>query len=153
MRVQRSDTERKRLELYFSLTCSLSVSAHGDENRVSASTRAWLRASPSLCTSLEGPTRKPRHASVLSTHSDTQVVAAFECIRISTSMRVFSATGKTAKNCQKGQISLRPRLHQPRQKLSDNVPEGHHLRDTTRGLCGGLSEVSTGASAGVRRIF
>ena len=32
--------------------------------------------------SLEGPTRKPRHASVFSTHSDTQAVLAFHCIRI-----------------------------------------------------------------------
>ena len=30
---------------------------------------------------LEGPTRKPRHASVFSTHSDTQAVPAFQCIR------------------------------------------------------------------------
>ena len=32
--------------------------------------------------SLEGPTRKPRHASVFSTHSDTQAVPAFHCIRV-----------------------------------------------------------------------
>ena len=32
--------------------------------------------------SLEEPTRKPRHASVLSTHSDTQAVPAFHCIRM-----------------------------------------------------------------------
>ena len=31
---------------------------------------------------LEGPTRKPRHASVFSTHSDTQAVPAFHCIRM-----------------------------------------------------------------------
>ena len=31
---------------------------------------------------LEGPTRKPRHASVFSTHSDTQSVPAFHCIRM-----------------------------------------------------------------------
>ena len=31
---------------------------------------------------LEGPTRKPRHASVLSTHSDTQAVPALHCIRM-----------------------------------------------------------------------
>ena len=31
---------------------------------------------------LDGPTRKPRHASVLSTHSDTQAVPAFHCIRM-----------------------------------------------------------------------
>ena len=31
---------------------------------------------------LEGPTRKPRHASVFSTHSDTQAVPAFHCIRL-----------------------------------------------------------------------
>ena len=30
-------------------------------------------------TPLEGPTRKPRHASVFSTHSDTQAVPAFHC--------------------------------------------------------------------------
>ena len=29
---------------------------------------------------LEGPTRKPRHASVFSTRSDTQAVPAFHCI-------------------------------------------------------------------------
>ena len=28
---------------------------------------------------LEGPTRKPRHASVFSMHSDTQAVPAFHC--------------------------------------------------------------------------
>ena len=33
-------------------------------------------------TTLEGPTRKPRHASVFSTHSDTQAVPAFHCIRL-----------------------------------------------------------------------
>ena len=32
--------------------------------------------------SLEGPTHKPRHASVFSTHSDTQAVAAFHCVRM-----------------------------------------------------------------------
>ena len=31
---------------------------------------------------LEGPTRRPRHASVFSTHSDTQAVPAFHCIRM-----------------------------------------------------------------------
>ena len=31
------------------------------------------------CYTLEGPTRKPRHASVFSTHSDTQAVPAFHC--------------------------------------------------------------------------
>ena len=31
---------------------------------------------------LEGPTRKPRHASVFSTHSDTQAVPAFHCTRM-----------------------------------------------------------------------
>ena len=31
---------------------------------------------------LIGPTRKPRHASVFSTHSDMQVVPAFHCIRM-----------------------------------------------------------------------
>ena len=31
---------------------------------------------------LEGPTREPRHASVFSTHSDTQAVPAFHCIRM-----------------------------------------------------------------------
>ena len=31
---------------------------------------------------LEGPTRKPRHASVFSTHSDTQSGPAFHCIRM-----------------------------------------------------------------------
>ena len=31
---------------------------------------------------LEGPTRKPRHASVFSTHSDTQAVPRFHCIRM-----------------------------------------------------------------------
>ena len=34
------------------------------------------------CLSLAGPTRKPRHASVFSTHSDTQPVPAFHCIRL-----------------------------------------------------------------------
>ena len=29
-----------------------------------------------------GPTRKARHASVFSTHSDTQAVPAFHCIRM-----------------------------------------------------------------------
>ena len=32
--------------------------------------------------SLEGPTRKPRHASVFSTHSETQAVPAFHCMRM-----------------------------------------------------------------------
>ena len=32
--------------------------------------------------SSEGPTRKPRHASVFGTHSDTQAVPAFHCIRM-----------------------------------------------------------------------
>ena len=31
---------------------------------------------------LEGPTRKPRHASVFSMHSDTQAVPSFHCIRM-----------------------------------------------------------------------
>ena len=31
---------------------------------------------------LEGPTRKPQHASVFSTHSDTRAVPAFHCIRM-----------------------------------------------------------------------
>ena len=31
---------------------------------------------------LEGPTRKPRHASVFSTHSDTQAAPAFHCRRM-----------------------------------------------------------------------
>ena len=31
---------------------------------------------------LEGPTRKPRHARVFSTHSDTQADPAFHCIRM-----------------------------------------------------------------------
>ena len=35
---------------------------------------------------LEGPTRKPRHASVFSMHSDTQAVPAFHCIRMSKSI-------------------------------------------------------------------
>ena len=35
-----------------------------------------------ICFSLEGPTRKPQHASVFSTHSDTQAVPAFHCIRM-----------------------------------------------------------------------
>ena len=30
----------------------------------------------------EGPTRKPRHASVFSTHSDMQAVPTFHCIRM-----------------------------------------------------------------------
>ena len=40
------------------------------------------------------------------------------CRQLLSMVPQFSATGKTAKNCKKG-ISLRPRLHQPRQKLSD----------------------------------
>ena len=32
-------------------------------------------------TNLEGPTRKPRHASAFSTHSDTQAVPTFHCTR------------------------------------------------------------------------
>ena len=39
-----------------------------------------LLAQITLLKNLEGPTRKPRHASV-STHSDTQAVPAFHCIR------------------------------------------------------------------------
>ena len=35
---------------------------------------------PSIHPPLEGPTRKRRHASVFSTHSDTQAVPAFHCI-------------------------------------------------------------------------
>ena len=37
---------------------------------------------PKFMSSFEGPTRKPRHASVFSTHSDTQAVPAFHCIRM-----------------------------------------------------------------------
>ena len=36
----------------------------------------------SLLAPLQGPTRKPRHASVCNTHSDTQAVPAFDCIRM-----------------------------------------------------------------------
>ena len=39
---------------------------------------------------LEGPTRKPRHASVVSTHSDTQAVPAFRKILL-VSVKFLSA--------------------------------------------------------------
>ena len=35
-----------------------------------------------MCMLVEGPTCKPRHASVFSTHSDTQAVPAFHCIQM-----------------------------------------------------------------------
>ena len=37
---------------------------------------------PVVVRNLEGPTRKPRHATVFNTHSDTQAVPAFHCIRM-----------------------------------------------------------------------
>ena len=40
------------------------------------------KSGPNQVKNLEGPTCKPRHASVLTTHSDTQAVPAFHCIRM-----------------------------------------------------------------------
>ena len=54
---------------------------------------------PAAFLSLEGPTRKPRHASVFSTHSDTQAVPAFHCTRMFNSIfstRVFFKTNRHA---------------------------------------------------------
>ena len=47
---------------------------HADLSRAS---RTWPRLDWPL--NLEGPTRKPRHASAFSTHSDTQAVPEFHC--------------------------------------------------------------------------
>ena len=42
-----------------------------------------LRYAPYQCVeNLEGPTRKPQHASIFSTHSDMQAVPAFHCFRM-----------------------------------------------------------------------
>ena len=41
--------------------------------------KVYVHVVPSFLRNLEGPTCKPRHASVFSTHSDTQAVPAFHC--------------------------------------------------------------------------
>ena len=41
----------------------------------------WMRKLCLFVRGLEGPTCKPRHAGVLRTHSDTQAVPAFHCLR------------------------------------------------------------------------
>ena len=54
-----------------------------------------------------------------------------------------SATGKTAKNCPKKGISLRPRLHQPHQKLSDgNLQENPMAWIQGSKDCGSLSALA-----------
>ena len=50
-----------------------------DHRKVEKTTPNFLR-NPELRRA--GPTHKPRHASVFSTHSDTQAVPAFHCIRL-----------------------------------------------------------------------
>ena len=68
----------------------------------SANEERTFRASHTL----EGPTRKPRHASVFSTHSDTQAVPALHCIRMfqgifSTRYSVFKTHRHTVGQCLK----------------------------------------------------
>ena len=47
---------------------------------------------------LEGPTRKPRHASVFSTHSDTQAAPAFHCTRMFKGIFFDTRVFKTHRN-------------------------------------------------------
>ena len=71
------------LLVHYSLTRK--KSRHGTKKlffKALAGKPAQQKQVPKKFSILEGPTRKPRHASVLSTHSDTQEVPAFHCKRM-----------------------------------------------------------------------
>ena len=69
--------------LRFCLGFSWRVFLHTFSHKTRRRNLATKSAKESGSSKIKRPTRKPRHASVFSTHSDTQAVPAFHCIRMS----------------------------------------------------------------------
>ena len=71
------------VEFFRSRTVPTQIAGHPDHSLSNAAEKSVMdRVLVWDIPGLEGPTRKPRHASVCSTHSDTQAVPALHCIRM-----------------------------------------------------------------------